>query len=208
MAKTSTSTAVKDRPEPQVRQDKEQKKQAKREAKLKARIEFLQKSIQKAERKASRANADADTLRAQLHELNEQLNGSHAPSNQQEVEPDTIEYVEEAIAELHQASLPPVEGRNDINGSAPPSSVDTTTEPTQEFAEQTPSFEEAHTSPVSEGTEPTQEFAEQTPSSEEAHTSPVSEGTEPTQESAEQTPSSEEAHTSPSPAKRSRKRAR
>lgn len=154
MAKTSTSTVVKGQSEPQVRQDKEQKKQAKREAKLKLKMEFLQKNIQKAERKASKANADADTLRAQLHELNERLNHSHTPSNQQEVEPDTTAYEDkDAIEELHQASLPPAEGRNDINSNGTSSPVDTTTEPTQEFTEHIPSLEQNETSPVSDAKE-------------------------------------------------------
>jgi hypothetical protein len=155
MAKTSTTKAAKAQSEPQVQLDKEQKKQAKREAKLKLKIGLMQKNLQKAERKATRANADVDTLRAQLHELNEQLSLNHAPSNHQEVEPDTTEAEQtvtntgsapseephedkEAIEELHLASLPPAEGRNDIN-SNPTSSP---AEPTQEFVEQTSSSEE------------------------------------------------------------------
>ena len=155
MAKTSTTRAGNTQSEPQTQPDKEQKKQAKREAKLKLKIEFIQKNLQKAERKATRANANVDTLRAQLRELNEQLSPNHALPNHQEVGPDTTETEQtvtntvsapseephedqEAIEELHRASLPPVEGRNDLNGN-PTSSP---TGPTKEFAEQTPSTEE------------------------------------------------------------------
>ncbi len=166
MAKTSTIKAAKGLSEPQVPLDKEQKRQAKREAKLKLKIELIQKNLQKAERKATRANADADTFRAQLRELNEQLALNHAPSNHQEVEPNTAEIEQivantgpalgdeshgdkEAIEELHLVSLPPVEGRNDINSNATSSSA----EPTQEFVEQAPSSEEHETSSVDDAKE-------------------------------------------------------
>ena len=137
MAKTATIQPTKGQTEPQVPQDKEQKKQAKLEAKLKHKIELVQKDIQNAERKATKANADVDALRSQLRELNEQLDHNHASSNQQEVEPNASEVEQtvantgpalgdeahadkEAIEEAHQASLPPVEGRDDINTTPSP----------------------------------------------------------------------------------------
>jgi hypothetical protein len=59
----------------------------------------------------------------------------------------------EAIEELHHASLPPAEGRNDINSNTTSSPADTTTEPTQESAEEVPSSEQHDTSPVSNESE-------------------------------------------------------
>ena len=97
MAKTSTIKAPKGQSEPQVQLDKEQKKQAKREAKLKLKIELIQKHLQKAERKATRANADVDTFKVQLRELNDQLGPNHIPSNHQEVEPNMAE-IEQTVA--------------------------------------------------------------------------------------------------------------
>jgi hypothetical protein len=170
MAKTPTIKAAKGQSELQVQQDKEQKKQAKREAKLELKIELIQKNLEKAESKAAKAKANADALRAELRELNEQQGHNHASSNHQEVEPDMTEVVQtvantgtapgdkpyadkEAIEELHRASLPPTEGRNDINSNTNSSPADTIAEPTQEFAEQAPSSEQHETSPVSDAKE-------------------------------------------------------
>jgi uncharacterized protein YllA (UPF0747 family) len=130
---------------------KQRKKQAKREAKLMLQIEEARKEVQKAEQKFSKAQANLAASREHLHELEEGLAQIHTkqpeqpepavettPVEQSYEHPEEIRVPDqgesytdrEAVQELHQSSLPPVEGRSDIpaNGTdgnaATPSSED------------------------------------------------------------------------------------
>jgi hypothetical protein len=76
----------------------------------------------------------------------------------------------EAIEELHHASLPPAEGRNDVDGNTTPPPADTATEPTQEVAEQIPSSEQDETGPVSDTKEDSATDQEESSDTEESPT--------------------------------------
>ena len=129
----------------------QRKKQAKREAKLMLQIEEARKEVKKAEQKFSKAQANLEASREHLHELEEglaQIHNKHpeqpeapveaTPVGQSYEHPEEIRVPDqgesytdrEAVEELHQSSLPPVEGRADIpaNGTdsnaATPSSED------------------------------------------------------------------------------------
>lgn len=114
---------------------KQRKKQAKREAKLMLQIEEARKEVQKAEQKFSKAQANLEASRGRLRELEEglvQIRKRHTEQPESPVEATPVErsyehpeeisvpdqgesYTDrEAVEELHQSSLPPVEGRSDI----------------------------------------------------------------------------------------------
>jgi hypothetical protein len=120
---------------------KQRKKQAKREAKLMLELGDARKDVQRAEQKFSKAQSNLEASRSRLREIEEELariRNKHteqpvppvgtAPEEQSHEQledtrvPDQGESYEdnEAVEELHQSSLPPVEGRSDIlsnNGS-------------------------------------------------------------------------------------------
>lgn len=114
---------------------KKRKKQAKLEAKMMLEIEQSRKEVQKAEQKFAKAQSNLEVSRSRLHELEErlaQIQGKQTEQPEAPVIPDLIEQSSkhpeairvpdqgesyedrEAIEELHQSSLPPVEGRSDI----------------------------------------------------------------------------------------------
>jgi hypothetical protein len=116
----------------------------------------------------------------------------------------------EAVEELHHASLPPAEGRNDINSNPTSLPADATTEPTQEFVEQISSSEQDETSPASDvkedsaaGQESSRE-AEQISSSEQDEASPVSDVKEDSATDQEESRDTEEVPTSRRRSTRSR----
>jgi len=127
---------------------KQRKKQAKREAKLMLELGDARKDVQRAEQKLSKAQSNLEASRSRLREIEEELaqirdkhteqpeppvgtapvEQSHEQLEEMRV-PDPGESYEdkEAVEELHQSSLPPVEGRSAIlNGS------NTTTSPNSE----------------------------------------------------------------------------
>lgn len=114
---------------------KKRKKQAKLEAKMMLEMEEARKEVQKAEQKFSKAQSNLEASRNRLRELEEGLakirgkitkqpesSVAAAPVEQSYAHPEEIgvpdqgeSYTDgEAIEELHQSSLPPVEGRSDI----------------------------------------------------------------------------------------------
>jgi DNA polymerase III delta prime subunit len=134
---------------------KQQNKQIKRKEKLMLKIEEARKEVQKAEKKFAKAQSNLEASQSLLRELEEgliQIREKHAEQPEspaatapversyehpQEIRvPDQGESYEdrEVVEELHQSSLPPVEGRSDIltnnDGStaAIPSSSETETD--------------------------------------------------------------------------------
>ncbi len=114
---------------------KQRKKQDKREAKLMLEIEEARRNVQRAEQKFSKAQSNLEVSQSRLRELEEglaQIRNGHAeqpepsvgtaPAGQSHEQleetrvPDQGESSEdkEAVEELHQSPLPPVEGRSDI----------------------------------------------------------------------------------------------
>ncbi|HEY4036694.1 MAG TPA: hypothetical protein VGL94_22285 [Ktedonobacteraceae bacterium] len=114
---------------------KQRKKQAKREAKLMLELGEARKDLQRAEQKFSKAQSNLEASRSRLHEIEEQLaqiRNRHTeqpeppvgttPVEQSYEHPEEIRVPDqgesytdrEAVEELHQSSLPPVEGRSDI----------------------------------------------------------------------------------------------
>jgi len=112
---------------------KQRKKQAKREAKLMLELEEARKDLQRAEQKFSKAQSNLEASRSRLHEIEEQLaqirnrhteeppvgttpvEQSYEHSEEIRVPDQGESYTDrETVEELHQSSLPPVEGRSDI----------------------------------------------------------------------------------------------
>jgi seryl-tRNA synthetase len=114
---------------------KQSKKQEKREAKMLIEVEEARKEVKKAEQKLAKAQSNLEASRIRLQELEEglvQICKKHseqpeppvvtAPAEQSYEHPEEIKVPDqgesyedrEAVEELHQSSLPPVEGRSDI----------------------------------------------------------------------------------------------
>jgi|SRR5689334_16465615 chromosome segregation ATPase len=105
------------------------KKQEKRKEKLLLKIEEARKEVKKAEQKFAKAQTNLEASRDRLRELEEGLAQIEAepsvmavPGEQSYEHPEEIKVPDqgesyedrEVVEELHQSSLPPVEGRADI----------------------------------------------------------------------------------------------
>jgi chromosome segregation ATPase len=105
------------------------KKQEKRKEKLLLKIEEARKEVKKAEQKFAKAQTNLEASRDRLRELEEGLAQIEAepsvmavPGKQSYEHPEEIKVPDqgesyedrEVVEELHQSSLPPVEGRADI----------------------------------------------------------------------------------------------
>lgn len=105
------------------------KKQEKRKEKLLLKIEDARKEVKKAEQKFAKAQSNLEASRDRLRELEEGLAQiqpespvTTAPGEQSYEHPEEIKVPDqgesyedrEVVEELHQSSLPPVEGRADI----------------------------------------------------------------------------------------------
>ncbi|GHO94431.1 hypothetical protein KSF_044790 [Reticulibacter mediterranei] len=205
MVKTTDTT------KPAPSQKKQTKKQAKRETKLQAKIKQARQDVQKAEKKVNRVQSKLADAQAHVFNLEEQLsqlqssrqslNGiPAASSNDQQAELPPLDMLvteaeapaaqEEAIEELHQESLPPVEGRADVPADQPAATENQ--EPSSESTEEqenvaVPAPEEAlsETNTQSEENLSTDEQAD-------AETSKAPEAVN-DEQSADNTPTTEEA---------------
>src|SRR5436309_1308602 len=106
---------------------KQRKKQAKREAKTMLRLEQSRKDVQKAEQKVARAQAQLESSRTRLHDLEVEVEQMHTSQHHSDSGTDTTSAAQPAPTQAgieehayispptdQAPSLSPVEGRTDV----------------------------------------------------------------------------------------------